>query len=108
MEKAQNKVAKGQERQANANGNFPSKVWGMMQERSGNKKMDSLNSRWDFDNEKVRSGYFKEGFNQTKTGLSNIAHSFSGYRHFPNSLEILIVTVGGPSISEIKNDGDKL
>ena len=32
MEKAQNKVAKGQERQANANGSFPSKVWGMMQE----------------------------------------------------------------------------
>ncbi len=108
MEKAQNKVAKGQERQANANGSFPSKVWGMMQERSGNKKMDSLNSRWDFDNEKVRSGYFKEGFNQTKTGLSNIAHSFSGYRHFPNSFGSLNSYHRRPPISEIKNDGDKL
>lgn len=108
MEKAQNKVAKGQERQANANGSFPSKVWGMMQERSGNKKMDSLNSRWDFDNEKVRSGYFKEGFNQTKTGLSNIAHSFSGYRHFPNSFGSLNSYRRRPPISEIKNDGDKL
>ena len=108
MEKAQNKVAKGQERQANANGSFPSKVWGMMQEHSGNKKMDSLNSRWDFDNEKVRSGYFKEGFNQTKTGLSNIAHSFSGYRHFPNSFGSLNSYRRRPPISEIKNDGDKL
>lgn len=108
MEKAQNKVAKGQERQANANGSFPSKVWGMMQERSGNKKMDSLNSRWDFDNEKVRSGYFKEGFNQTKAGLSNIAHSFSGYRHFPNSFESLNSYRRRPPISEVKNDGDKL
>lgn len=108
MEKAQNKVAKGQERQANANGSFPSKVWGMMQERSGNKKMDSLNSRWDFDNEKVRSGYFKEGFNQTKAGLSNIAHSFSGYRHFPNSFGSLNSYRRRPPISEVKNDGDKL
>lgn len=108
MEKAQNKVAKGQERQANANGSFPSKVWGMMQERSGNKKMDSLNSRWDFDNEKVRSSYFKEGFNQTKTGLSNIAHSFSGYRHFPNSFGSLNSYRRRPPISEVKNDGDKL
>lgn len=108
MEKAQNKVDKGQERQANANGSFPSKVWGMMQERSGNKKMDSLNSRWDFDNEKVRSGYFKEGFNQTKAGLSNIAHSFSGYRHFPNSFGSLNSYRRRPPISEVKNDGDKL
>lgn len=108
MEKAQNKVAKGQERQANANGSFPSKVWGMMQERSGNKKMDSLNSRWDFDNEKVRSGYFKEGFNQTKAGLSNIAHSFGGYRHFPNSFGSLNSYRRRPPISEVKNDGDKL
>ena len=108
MEKAQNKVAKGQERQANANGSFPSKVWGMMQERSGNKKMDALNSRWDFDNEKVRTGYFKEGFNQTKAGLSNIAHSFGGYRHFPNSFGSLNSYRRRPPISEVKNDGDKL
>ena len=72
-----------------------------------NKKMDSLNKKWDFDNNRVRSGYFKSGFDTTKTGLGNIAHSFMGYRHYPNSFGNL-KSVRKPPIQSYKNDGDKL
>ena len=101
MNKAQSKASKGQERQKS--GNMASKLYGMYQEYSGNKKMDSLKNKWDFDNEKVRSGYFKEGFNNARAGFSNIAHSFTG-RGYYSSLN----SARKVPIHSFKNDGDKL
>lgn len=106
MQKAQEKVTKGQENKQAGNG-LATKLKGMYQEYSGNKKMDSLNKKWDYDNNRVQSGYFKGGFDTTKTGLGNIAHSFMGYRHYPNSFGNL-KSVRKPPIQSYKNDGDKL
>lgn len=106
MSKAQSKVSKGQEKQ-NSNGGIVSKLAGMYQEYSGNKKIDSLKNKWDFDNNKVRSGYFSEGKNLAKTGLSNMAHSFTGYRGKVNSFGNLRPPKQTP-IRSFKNDGDKL
>mgnify|MGYP001112320178 CR=1 FL=1 len=106
MQKAQNKITKGQENKQAGNG-LATKLKGMYQEYSGNKKMDSLNKKWDYDNNRVQSGYFKGGFDTAKTGLGNIAHSFMGYRHYPNSFGNL-KSVRKPPIQSYKNDGDKL
>lgn len=106
MNKAQEKIRKGQEKQKSGTG-LASKLSGMYQEYSGNKKMDALKNKWDFDNNKVRSGYFKDGKNLAKSGLSNIAHSFMGYRGYNSSLGNLKNTRRIP-IQSFKNDDDKL
>lgn len=106
LSKAENKVARGQEKQKSGN-SMATKLAGMYQEYSGNKKIDALKNKWDFDNNKVRSGYFKDGTNIAKTGLSNIAHSFMGYRGRTSSFANLSSTRKVP-IHSFKNDGDRL
>lgn len=106
MSKAQEKVNKGQQKQQAGNGVI-TKLAGMYQEHSGNKKIDSLKNKWDYDNNKVRSGYFRDGKDIAKGGLSTMAHSFMGYRGRVNSIGNLH-SIRKTPIKDFKNDGDKL
>lgn len=85
MSNAENKIQIAQEKQKMGN-SIPTKLVGMYQEYSANKKIDSINKKWDFDNNKVRSGYFQNGKDIAKTGVTNIANSFSRYKRNINPI----------------------
>lgn len=107
-EKMQSQVSRGTN--LKSSNNPVARTYGRMLEQKGNRGLQDLSKKWDFNEGKYQSDYLKSGVSLAKEGINNMRDGFGGA--FDS-----IKNIGNPSarryqrmpkIRQNKNDSDKI